>query len=276
MAVYTLEDYVGFINEKTTDIYSLVANVEAVFENLQRSIMLQGMAKLDFTPLTPAAVLLLEWKQEQAVDIVDTCVNGKEGSNNPSLKQFIECMDFPVTLIETANQWRNVKTFVTNAGNACSDAELEVSKWEGDGQEAYEYMRRFRQAPAFKATVDFTEKMAEVLEDFADGVLSYYNDLHTNIISLINTVKNFLGSVMSIKLVQAFVDLLSETCGTITDLIWSIVKSLAKARIAGNTILDSVGANLGYTMENKWPTPDVSSFSDFSTWDKSDSAWEVR
>ncbi|SUA80442.1 Uncharacterised protein [Nocardia otitidiscaviarum] len=269
----TLRSYIDPIKEKELNILNLAATAARNINDRQNEIAFA--TSLTGSPL-PALVIniTIDKNQNKIIDAINKCVDGDPANNKPGLKQFIEGMYLPVTLITIAAEWGNIENDIQTAKNSVIAARLS-GDWRGDGHDAYEDVRYKDQLPAFTGMVGFAKSTAKILQDFATDVLDFYKDLHTNVLSLINAVEDGLAKLASLQFLEAFVGLIQELTGTIVNLIQNIVTALAKAEIHGGNLVTNTKAVDGLSPDNTWPLPKGDSFKDFSKLDGDKSDWEM-
>lgn len=262
MTRQTLDNYINKIAEVEKDIYGLVYELTSNIENIQKQIMITGFATAHPAEAT-AITLLIEWRQDDVVDAVDKAVNGNSENGDPGLKQFIEGMRLPTTLLDKAVVWREIKQDVNDALSLCRVARV-GTEWEGNGATNYENHRFRDQEPAFTGMYNYCETAAAELEKMAKSVVTFYGDLHTQVFKLVNTIKNFVTDISSASILKAFFSLITDICESIVQILKFIVSALCDTEITVNHLNDITVATLGLAPGNKWPSPETGTFSDFS------------
>lgn len=177
-------------------------------------------------------------------------------------------LEVPISFIDFANEWRNIKNDVVNAGNSFSETDL-TGEWEGDAASRYREMR-MRQKLALDTLPPTLEAIAQSLEKIAQSELTLYIDLATKskdlVTKVLAVVTSLVKSYFNLPLgpISASTDLVAAVDASKTFILGiatSIATNAQTNMIEGNKIIQSISAQAGFP-ENRWPPGVVASYGD--------------
>ncbi|MFF2395026.1 hypothetical protein [Nocardia sp. NPDC058114] len=162
----------------------------------------------------------------------------------------------PVTFIDIADDWRDIKNLILEGGNSAKTANLNTD-WEGVAASRY-FVVYGLQNEAFASMAGLCEKVASQLETLAKAILDLYKKLISALLELKNEIANKMSSIYLKGPAAVFVlDDLVKTVGTMQTKIFNIFSecaTMAQANmIAGNTIASEVATQTGLPF-NSWPS----------------------
>lgn len=186
---------------------------------------------------------------ERAIEQTITSVLNK-------LNEFQTGAKTPITFIDKADNWRNIRNKITEAGNAAKTTNLR-SEWEGVASERY-FIVYGLQNEAFASMSGLCEKIAAQLETVAKAVLDLYKKLVTALLEFKNEIAGKMAGIWMKGPAAVFVlDDLVKSVGTMQTKIFNIFGECATMAqnnmIAGNNIAAEVATQSGLPF-NQWPS----------------------
>lgn len=211
------------------------------------------------TLLTEGAVIEKIWENRDKINLALGETWNKINEMDPGL-------EVPVTFLDYADEWRNIKGDIDNANTAFSETDL-MGDWSGDAAERFRSLRE-RQKLAFPAMSTLSEDIALNLEEVAQGELTLYTDLATAAQDLIEKVTELTGSYVSsmfnlpwgpITASSNLASAVEASSSFILDIAKSVASSAQNNIIAANRIAQSASVQYGIP-NNQWPPGVVSSY----------------
>ncbi|MEC3953780.1 hypothetical protein VMT65_12140 [Nocardia sp. CDC153] len=272
----TLVNYIRIIQDKETDVYGLIADVDRDFRALQVLAVASGITN-------GAAIPNVEWlnsKHDEIYNALHKAIYGNPENNDPGLQQFIAGMNLPVTLIDIMGKWKDIANDVTLGQGAMNEADLR-SSWTGRGADNYQNMRLSQQTPAFTSMVAFANGIANELQTITKLVVNFYDALQKAVVKLVKIVKDFSAAQLNANPIKSWVDATVEAAGTIVDVLGAIMNALTGTTISQINIVKATQAQIGFGSENKWPSPPKDSagnftFTDFSFQDDNNDTYQWK
>ncbi|MEU1994666.1 hypothetical protein ABZ511_09475 [Nocardia gamkensis] len=195
-------------------------------------------------------------------------INKALGETWDKLAEMEPGLEVPVTFIDYANEWRNIKNDIINAGNSFSETDL-TGEWEGDAANRYREIR-MRQKLALDTLPPTFEAIAQSLEKIAQSELALYIDLATKSKDLVTKVLVVVTSLaksyfnLPFGPISASTDLVAAVDASKTFILGvatSIATNAQTNMIEGNKIIQSISTQAGFP-GNKWPPGVVASYGD--------------
>lgn len=195
-------------------------------------------------------------------------INKALGETWDKLAEVEPGFEVPITFIEYANEWRNIKHDITDARSAFSETDLS-GEWEGDAANRYREMR-LRQQVALDTMPQVCETIAASLEKIAQSELALYIDLANKTRELVSKVTGVIGTVVKSYFnfpwgtIAASADLVTAVDASKTFILGiatSVATNAQANMIEGNKITQSIAAQAGLP-ENRWPPGVVASYGD--------------
>ncbi|WP_459545186.1 WXG100 family type VII secretion target [Nocardia sp. X0981] len=186
-------------------------------------------------------------------------INHALGETWKKLDEMDPGLEVPVTFLKFADEWRNIKGDIDNAGNSFSETDLR-GNWTGDAANRFWAMRD-RQKTAFTSMSEMCETVATNLEDVAEAELKLYADLATHTRDLVEKVTalvgSFLGSFFNLPWgpVSTLGDVAAAVLaakGFILDVSTAVADSAFANTKAANTIAQAASVQAGIP-GNVWP-----------------------
>ncbi|WP_280459085.1 WXG100 family type VII secretion target [Nocardia carnea] len=186
-------------------------------------------------------------------------INNALGDTWNKLDEMDPGLEVPVTFLKFADEWRNIKGDIDNAGNSFSETDLR-GNWTGDAANRFWAMRD-RQKTAFTSMAEMCETVATNLEDVAEAELKLYADLATQTQDLVERVTELVGSFVGsyFNLPWGPVSTLGDAAaavlaakGFILDVSTAVADSAFANTKAANTIAQAASVQAGIP-DNTWP-----------------------
>ncbi|MFR9767361.1 WXG100 family type VII secretion target [Nocardia sp. SC052] len=193
-------------------------------------------------------------------------INKALGETWDKLAEMEPGLEVPVTFIDYANEWRNIRNDIFNASNAFSETDL-TGEWEGDAANRYRELR-MRQKLALDTMPQVCETIATSLERIAQNELALYTDLATKSKDLVTKVLTIVTSLIKsffnfpLGPISASTDLVAAVDASKTFILGAATSIATNAQtnmIEGNKITQNISAQAGLP-ENKWPPGVVASY----------------